>query len=276
MIRNNKSNTMETARPKFVLPADERIWTLKPEVLLARGKCDLQGKEEKAIRGAIKDAISTYRKETVSLGENNMEERKQLVQLLAKSSEEAEEILIRRCTYDPAKVHKYRGKDAQDISENIDEEIAFLKNVLNELSNKRKQRTQTLLDQQRFLASMQVNHEMRDDQFPDEEQRCRTLECQLEKINQKMAVTTNVTDKYHDFVDKLNREKVVYEARLNKLQKCIEQDMRDLETCHDIMMKGHILGHDAAVKLDDRETTYVAEKKERENDIKKRRHSSPL
>lgn len=267
----NASNNKSTKNPKSVLPADERIWPLKPEVLLARGKCEIQGKEEKAIRGAIKEAIATYRQEAQSLLENNWENRQRIAQLLTQSSEEAEEILIRRCTYDQAKYLKYRGKDAEDVSGNIDEEIAFLQNVLNDLSNRRKQRTQTLLNQQRVLATMQVNQEMEDEQFPEEEQRIRCLQCEIEKVDQKMSAAVTFRDKYQDFISKLSKEKMFYEARLNKLQKCIEQDIYDLETCHDILMKGSILEHDAAEKMNEEQTTYVAEKKEREEDIKNMR-----
>ena len=64
------------------------------------------------MRGAVKEAVATYKTEIVSLVENNMEDRKRAAKMLVKSAEEAEEILVRECTYDKTKRLKYRGKDA--------------------------------------------------------------------------------------------------------------------------------------------------------------------
>lgn len=44
-----------------------------------------------------------------------------------------------------------------------------------------------------------------------------------------------------------------YEARLNNIQKFIERDLNDLEVCHDVMIKGKILAHDATAKQDNME-----------------------
>lgn len=253
------------------LPPDERIWPLKPEVLLARGKGELQAKEEKAVRGAVKEAVATYKTEIVSLVENNMEDRKRAAKILAKSAEEAEEILVRECTYDKTKRLKYRGKDAVETSENIDQEIATLNNVLNDLSNKRKQRTKTLLDQQKTLATMQVAEEYGVNTFPEEEQQCRQLECDLEKLEQKMSAADRCRHKYRQFIDTLQTERKLNGPRLDNLKKCIKQDIYDMEVCHDVMMKGQILSQDASGTLEETTETYTNEKKDRDHDLKSMR-----
>ena len=69
-------------------------------------------KEERAVRGAVKEAVATYKNETAALVETNWEDRKRVAKLLTKSAEDAEEILFRECTYDQAKRLKYRGKCA--------------------------------------------------------------------------------------------------------------------------------------------------------------------
>lgn len=51
--------------------------------------------------------------ETVTLAEQNYEERKEMTDLIQKSAEDAEEIIIRKCAYDKNKVLKYRGRDAE-------------------------------------------------------------------------------------------------------------------------------------------------------------------
>ncbi|XP_043212953.1 uncharacterized protein LOC122377055 [Amphibalanus amphitrite] len=250
------------------LPPDERIWPLKPEVLLARGKGELQAKEEKAVRGAVKEAVATYKNEIVSLVENNMEDRKRAAKMLVKSAEEAEEILVRECTYDKNKRLKYRGKCAIETSENIDQEIAKLNNVLNDISNKRKQRTKTLLDQQKTLATMQVAEEYGVNTFPEEEQQCRQLECNLEKLDQKLSAADRCRHKYRQFINTLQAERKLNGPRLENLKKCIKQDIYDLEVCHDIMMKGHILSQDASGSLEEATETYTNEKKDRDHDLK--------
>ena len=50
------------------------------------------------------------------------------------------------------------------------------------------------------------------------------------------------------------QEKKLFEARLENLRKCIEQDVYDLEVCHDVMMKGDILSQDATSNLEETST----------------------
>ncbi|KAF0305763.1 hypothetical protein FJT64_022665 [Amphibalanus amphitrite] len=215
------------------LPPDERIWPLKPEVLLARGKGELQAKEEKAVRGAVKEAVATYKNEIVSLVENNMEDRKRAAKMLVKSAEEAEEILVRECTYDKNKRLKYRGKCAI-----------------------------------KTLATMQVAEEYGVNTFPEEEQQCRQLECNLEKLDQKLSAADRCRHKYRQFINTLQAERKLNGPRLENLKKCIKQDIYDLEVCHDIMMKGHILSQDASGSLEEATETYTNEKKDRDHDLK--------
>ena len=52
----------------------------------------------------------------------------------------------------------------------------------------------------------------------------------------------------------LFQERKLYGARLENLKQSINQDIYDLEVCHDVMVKGHILAQDAASSLDETST----------------------